>query len=505
MASLITTGGSSLSTPLQEMLQADEIVPGAAPSYQLCKTIFSYHPLGKKMIDSPIMMAQSQAREISIPDGPEGRIKEAFLKEWGSLQADRHIANTQRLARIYGIATLAILVDGEPNDSPLDPSKLSDVKISFNEFDPLNTAGSLVLNLQPNAMDFLKHTDVVVAGKRYHRSRTVVILNEEPVYLEYTTSAYGYVGRSAFQRALFPLKSFLQSLQADDMITRKAGVIVAKLQSPGSIIDNAMAKLFGLKRSLIKESETDNVISIGTEEGIETLNLQNLDGAYGQARKNILENIAAADDMPAKILNSETFAEGFGEGTEDAKNVARFVDRMREEMKPLYAFFDEIVMHRAWNEEFYKTIQQDFPDYGGVPYKTAFYKWKNSFAAIWPNLLTEPDSEKIKVDETKLKAIISAVEVFAPMLDPENKARMIQWAADNMNENKLLFQSPLEIDAEAVADYVPPQPAQEQEPSEPKPFSAQDSERGSRRLTSMNDRTLVEPVRKVLRLANQKP
>jgi len=486
LASLITNGGSSLTTPLQEMLQADEIVPGAAPSYQLCKTIYNYHPLGKKLVDSPIMMAQSQKREISIPDGPEDRVKEAFAKEWERIGADKHIANTMRLARIYGIASLALLVEGEDNDKPLDLSKLSDKKISFNEFDPLNTAGSLVLNLQPNAMDFMKHTDIVVSGKRYHRSRSVVILNEDPIYLEYTTSAYGYVGRSSFQRALFPLKSFLQSLSTDDMVTRKAGVLIAKLQSPGSIIDNMMSKLFGQKRALIQESQTDNVISVGLEEAIETLNLQNLDGAYGQARKNILENIAAANDMPAKLLNSETFAEGFGEGTEDAKNVARYIDRVRVEMRPLYDFFDQIVMHRAWNEEFYKTIQADFPDYKKIPYSRAFYDWVNSFAAIWPNLLTEPDSEKIKVDETKLKAIISAVEVFAPMLDPDNKARMVQWAAENLNENKLLFQSPLELDIEDLKSFVPAQPLEE--PSEPKPFAAQDSQRGSGRLRSLSER-----------------
>jgi len=65
--------------------------------------------------------------------------------------------------------------------------------------------------------------------------------------------------------------------------------------------------------------------------------------------------------MPAKILLQETFAEGFGEGTEDAKYVARFIDGIREEMAPLYNFFDMIVQRRAWTPDFYKLIQEDFP------------------------------------------------------------------------------------------------------------------------------------------------
>ena len=199
--------------------------------------------------------------------------------------------------------------------------------------------------------------------------------------------------------------------------------------------------------------------------------------------------------MPAKLLNSETFAEGFGEGTEDAKNVARFIDRVRVEMKPLYDFFDTVVQHRAWNRDFYETIQQDFPRYRNVPYDRAFYEWVNSFEAAWPNLLTEPDSEKIRVEETKLKAVISLVEILQPNLDPENRALMYQWAADNFNEQKLLFPSPLNMDFEALANYEPQQPAGE--PSLPKPFAAQDMARGSRRLRSISE---FDPVGRVLPL-----
>ena len=41
-------------------------------------------------------------------------------------------------------------------------------------------------------------------GQQYHPSRARICLNEMPVYLGYTNSAFGYVGRSVYQRALFP-------------------------------------------------------------------------------------------------------------------------------------------------------------------------------------------------------------------------------------------------------------------------------------------------------------
>ena len=55
--------------------------------------------------------------------------------------------------------------------------------------------------------------------------------------------------------------------------------------------------------------------------------------------------------MPAILINQETFAEGFGEGTEDARAIAQWVDGVRIELNPLYKWFDEIVMRRAWNPE----------------------------------------------------------------------------------------------------------------------------------------------------------
>src|SRR6185503_5172640 len=135
--------------------------------------------------------------------------------------------------------------------------------------------GSLVLNQDPNSPDFQKHAAIAVAGQPYHRSRSVTLMNEKPIYISYTTSGFGFVGRSVYQRALFPLKSFIQTMITDDMVTRKAGLLVAKMKQPGSIADNLMAKALGIKRNLLKEASMNNVINIGPDDAIETLDMQN--------------------------------------------------------------------------------------------------------------------------------------------------------------------------------------------------------------------------------------
>jgi hypothetical protein len=272
---------------------------------------------------------------------------------------------------------------------------------------------------------------------------------------------------------------------ADDMVARKVGLLIAKMKPPGSVVDRLMQGAAALKRNLLREGETGQVLGITPEEDISTLNMQNIDGAGGFARKNILDNIATATPMPALLLNQETMAQGFADGSEDAKTIVRYVNGVRRDLDPVYKFFDKIVQHRAWTKEFYEIIQTRFPDeYGKIDYTTAFYMWHNSFEATWPSLLEEPESEKIKVDETKFKSIISLVETLQQSLPPDQKAKLLQWAADNFNENSILFTSPLELDWEAIAAYEPPQPpggeggpgpeapgGEEDQPKPPKPES----------------------------------
>lgn len=461
--------GSNVNGSLYNLLMADDLIPGDEPSYQLCKLLYSNHPLGGKIVDGPIKIALSQRRTISVQGGPEDRIVEAFNATWDKIGADGYIANTKRLSMIYGASAIVYGLPDFDTSLPIPPDRLSDADLYFNCLDPLNTAGSLVLNQDPNSVDFQRPTVVTAAGQKYHPSRALVYFNESPLYIQYTNSAYGYTGRSAYQRALYPLKSFVQTMIADDMIARKVGVIVAKMKPAGSIADRAMAVLQGVKRNVVKEAQTNNVINITPEETIETLNLLNADGALTTARKNILENIAAATPMPAKLLNSESYAEGFGEGQEDAKDVVRFIEGVRIDMKPLFDLFDRIVQYRAWTPEFYETIQAEFPEYRKVPYQKAFYDWTNGFKAEWPSLLIEPASEAVKVEKIKFEAITAALEVLMPNADPDNKARLVQWAADNLNENKQLFKHPLDLDYEALAAYQPP--VADLMPYEPKPHS----------------------------------
>ena len=460
---LVTTsvGGSLLN-----LLMADDIVPGADAGYQLCKNIYIYHPLGKKMADTPVIVAQSRPRKRVVQGAPN-EVMEEFNREWARMRGDDLVLNTHSVSRIYGIGSIVLIVEGEDAAQPVDLWKVWNKRVSFNILDPLNTAGSLVLSQIPTSPNFNKPVTVRTQGKAFHPSRFDVAMNEQPVYLAYTVSAFGFVGRSVYQRALFPLKSYVRSMVANDMILTKLGLLVAKRKKPGSIIDNIMTKVAGLARELLKQAQTGQVLQIDVEESIETLNMQNVDGAGNFARTNVIKDVATAADMPAKMLDNETLVSGFGEGTEDAKNISRYIDGIRGHIEPTYTFLEPVAMHRAWNPEFYKRIQALYPDsWGKRPYEDAFSEWRQNYHAEWESFLVEPESDSVEVEKTKNESVVAVAQTLLAQVDPENKLVVIQWMLDNIQENKRLFPHEMELDGDALKQYLEDQAQQAQAAAE---------------------------------------
>jgi hypothetical protein len=205
---------------------------------------------------------------------------------------------------------------------------------------------------------------------------------------------------------------------------------------------------------MLKLARTGNVISIDVTEEIGSLNLQNIDGAMEMARKHILQNVAAAVPMPALLLNDETMGGDFHEGTEDANAIAQWIDIIRKDLAKLYQFMDKIIQHRAWTKDFYATIQRDYPEYKDMEYEVAFYKWRNSFTAPWQEIIKEPESEQIKVEEVKLGGMFEAFDKLLPLCDPENAGTLVDWVVDNLNEMTLLFTVPLTLDSDALVKFA---------------------------------------------------
>ena len=111
---------------------------------------------------------------------------------------------------------------------------------------------------------------------------------------------------------------------------------------------------------------------------------------------------------------------------------------------------------------FYQEVQRLFPErYGRVPYKVAFEEWQDAWSPKWPNLLTEPDSEKAKASQAKLDSAVKIAQtILAAQPGPETKAAICAWLADVANDEKEFYSSQLLIDEDAIAEYEPEMPAE---------------------------------------------
>lgn len=449
--SMISNG---ITGELNKVLIGDDIKPGDAAGYAMCKSIFEYHPLGGKLAEQPITMATSQRREISIPGSPEAAIKKRFWEVWAEIGADASAHQTATIARVYGIAALVVGAQDIPSNEPMTPEQIQGNDLYLNAADPLNAAGSLVLNQDPSAPDFLKPQSVTVGGNLFHKSRAVIIMNEMPLYLGWTPSAFGFSGRSVYQRCLYPLRSYLSVMEGDDMVARKAGLLVMKAQQETSMANNLLAGAMRKKREKVKLGRNNEVLSIGPNDEVASLDLHNVGDALDTAFTRIKETIAAGAGMPAILVNQQTFAQGFGEGSEDAKAIAAYIEWIRGWMQPIYNMLDRICLYRTLTPEFYAGIQAEYTEYASVSYEAATQRWRNAFTAKWPSYLREPESEKVNVEKVKFEAILAASGALLPTLDAENKTRVIMWVQDCLNASTNLIPTRLEIDAMGLEEWL---------------------------------------------------
>ena len=447
----------------------ERTTPGYEPDYEDCKIVYVYHPLGARIVDAPIYLAFHRPRVISIEDGPKEELTEAFEKEWtalGEQGATRWIIQAVRLAAIYGISAVGVGVPGVPTDRPLTDDEWLSPDLYFQIFDPLNTAGSLTLSQNPQSPDFLKPRHFIVDNQVYHLSRGVVLQNEDPIYIQWTSAAFGFTGRSKYIRAMYPLASYVRMMVANNMVAQKLGLLIAKLKPQGSIVDRVVEALWARKLQKFKSGSTYNTISIDIEEAIETLNMMNVDGAGKFARNNIIQDIASAAAMPALLISQDTLAEGFADGSEDAKTIASYIEAYRAQQEPLFRFFDRIVQRRAWSPDFYRAMKRKYPSViGNRSYAECFQEWCDGFKAQWPSLVQQSDKDELEGQQRRFDSVVKLLEVMGAMTaDPESRAQLISWAADNINAQDKMFAAPLLIDPELAATMPPAPEPQEDEP-----------------------------------------
>ena len=336
----------ALGSMLMKILESEEIQPGNDVSYETCKLLWQFHPLGGKLVEKPISMAMCKPRQYSVETDPDERVVRRFQEVWERMELNEKIKNFFFISRCYGAAAIGVGTATTPCKDPLPTFGLTEEDVYVNVWDPLNAAGSMVTDQNPNSRYFQKANTVLkISGKNWHSSRTLKVFNGTPIYLEYQSSSFGFTGRSVFQRVLYSMKSYIGTMVANDLVSQKAGVLVAKVQQNGSVMNGIMAAATGKKREFVKEARNKGVISIGQGDEIESLNLQNIDKALDTSRSSIISDISSGSDVPAILIKEEAFSQGWSEGAEDSKAISQYIDGIRQLIEPVMDYFERLVQY----------------------------------------------------------------------------------------------------------------------------------------------------------------
>lgn len=388
-------------------------------TYDECKDIYLHWPLGKRVITSLTNFALSAPRDITFADLPIECVKtyESTLEAFKVLQVVKQAANYSRL---YGMSAIFVAHKKIRPSKPLTYDDLNPNDISFNVLDPLNLAG-IQISQDPTNVNYQKITNIVVNGQTVHPTRILVLFNDMPLYLRWIPSTYSWGSPSVFENMKNLIKSWNRCVVALERMATKAGSIIVKHRDSGVVLNSIAAKAAEVTLDAIRDMQNDGIASLEKDANIELFNLsgvETVDAIIEQMNKLILLALA---DTPSNVLLDKNLAEGFAEGSEDAKVMTMAIDSFRERaLTPAYKFLDFYLLRICFRPEALEKLKDLYSnDLKEFDIATLKEKLLQGFDWQYGSLIPEKDSEKAQTLSTHLDALGKLKEMGANLADLE--------------------------------------------------------------------------------------
>lgn len=388
-------------------------------SYDECKDIYLHWPLGKRVVTSLTNFALSAKRDISFNDLPIQCVKlyEDTLDSFKVVQIVKQAGN---YARMYGMSAIFVAHKKVKPNKPLSYDDLNPNDLSFNVLDPLNLAG-IQINQDPTSVAYQKVTKVIVNGQNVHPTRILILFNDIPLYLRWIPSTYSWGSPSVFENMKSLIKSWNRCVIALERMATKAGSIIVKHRD-SAVLNSITVRAAEATLDQIRNMQNDGIASLEKDASIELFNLTGcdvVDSIIEQMNKLILLALA---DTPSNILLDKNLAEGFAEGSEDAKVMTMAIDSFRERsLTPAYKFLDFYLLRTCFRQNTISQLKADFHnDLKTVDSSSLKEKILQGYSWEYGSLIPEKDSEKAQTLSTHLDTLGKLKEMGANLADIES-------------------------------------------------------------------------------------
>lgn len=384
-------------------------------TYEECRDIYRYWPLGKRVATALPNFAMSSGRTFSVKENlPE--VVRALEEAESALKIPQVVNKAAIYSRVYGLSFVYVASDSSecPPDKPLSKEEFLHSSCRFNVLDPLSAGGSIQIDNDSLSPTFGLPIYLKVKGKTVSPSRLHLCFNDIPLYYKFNPSSFSFGGPSIYQNMTLLIRSWNRTVLSLQRLATKAASIVVK-RKDGSGITGAQVQALNKNLTAIRSMENDGILSMRVGEEVEFFALNGLSEIDSICNRLNSMLMMALSDTPSGILLDKNLSTGLADGDNDMKAIIIATDRFRKDiLKPIYNFLDKFLCYKAFTPELISEIKEKYPElYRDKSDESILTELLDSYSFEFNELYPQSENEKEDTSSKKLDNLLKLKELGA--------------------------------------------------------------------------------------------
>ena len=363
-------------------------------TYEECRNIYRYWPLGKRIATALPKFAMSPGRRFNCGDAPK-EVVDAIEKAALDLQIENAAYRCAVYSRVFGVSFIYIACEGKSPGEAIDYEDIQNLRCVFNVIDPLASGAHIAVDNDPLSITFAKPIATHIRGNPVHSKRIVAVSNDLPLYYKFNPSSFSFSGPSVFQNMTLVIRSWNRSIVALQRLATKAAAIILKVK------DTAFATSAGIEAmqknlEFIRSVENDGIAAIKSTEEVNFFAINGVNEVDVILQKLHSAIMMALSDTPTNILLDKNLSTGLADGDNDMKAILISVDGFRKDtLAPLYAFMDRYLKYKAFTPALINEMRRKYGDlYSTLSDEEILRRWCDDFSYEFNELYPQTENER---------------------------------------------------------------------------------------------------------------
>lgn len=393
-------------------------------SYEECRQIYRFWPLGKRVAAALPNFAMSAGRNFLIKNAPP-EIAEEIKKTAEQIDLEGTVNKASIYARIYGLSFIFVSTQDNNPDKPLTYKDIQQ-GFNFNVLDPLAMGGNISIDINPLSYNFNKPLGFTIKGHKVNSKRVLACYNDIPLYYQWNKSSFSWSGPSIYQNMTLLIRSWNRAIIAIQRMSTKAASIIVKSKD---IAYQTGVNLQAINKnlSLIRDMENDGITDIKVGEEVEFFNLTGISEIDTIIDKIHSGLMMALNDTPSSILLDRHLAQSMSDGDNDMKAIIIAVDKFRKGiLTPIYEFVDKFLLYKTFSPALIKQMKNKYPDlYANMGENEILAHWMENYTFEYNNIYPLSKNEEADTQSKHLDNMLKIKELGGDLNSIEDKINQI--------------------------------------------------------------------------------